>query len=215
MNKKMGITLVELLVALFCMVVMIIVVAQLILITERVHIRTGARVEAEYSIRETLDLMVSELRHAGYRHWDIFNAPSDDSPNFAHHVERIGTESCARTLTFEADFDENGSVTSSERITYAFNQSQRSLLRRCGEEPWEVLIKNVEDVEFGYIGTSGTKIELPLSSKSADDVRMIDMSITFEYPIKGEGKTLTTTLDTKVRLRNTYFKSDVARLGGW
>ncbi|MEW6680334.1 MAG: hypothetical protein AB1297_04845 [bacterium] len=217
MKKRMGVTLIELLIALVCMIVMIGVVYQLILITERVHIRTGVRVEAEYSIRETLDLMMSELKHAGYRHWDVLDSnPHPDTPNFAYNISRIGTDSDTNTITFEMDRNESGVVGDNERITYKFFPGTKTLCRGVdigASTDWEVVANNLEDVRFTYIGTSGNTVNLPTTNLSVlDGIRSVNIGLVFANFIKGEGKTITTTMDTNVRLRNTYYTKEVKNI---
>ncbi|MEW6102392.1 MAG: hypothetical protein AB1630_01020 [bacterium] len=215
MKKKMGITLVELLISLVCMVAMVGVVYQIFLMTERIHIRTGARVEAEYNIREALDLMTSELRHAGYRYWNPFDEDTVNSPNFAYDVDRIGINSSTSTAIFEGDFDESGTVQENEHITYDFASNTRTLRRGTGKEAvnWNTVANNIDDVTFTYRDANGNIVNMPATTTDVTDtIRSIDVGILFNYPIRGEGRTLTTRIDTNVRLRNTYYVAKVKSL---
>jgi type II secretory pathway component PulJ len=207
---KRGVTLVELMIALICMVVMVGVVYQLIVTTERIHIHTGARAEVEYNIREAMDLVVSEVRHAGYRYWNRMN---EGGGVFNYNMERIDSnESGGDALTVLADFDENGAVGDGETIRYRV--VDRDLRRETlvgGAWDWDIVANNIERITFTYYDGEGNRVTLPAAPDDADRIRRIDIEIEFSYPVREEGKTLTTTIDTTVKLRNTHYKTTVMR----
>jgi prepilin-type N-terminal cleavage/methylation domain-containing protein len=202
---KKGMTLVELMVALVCMTVMMGVVYQLIVTTERIQIHTGVRAEAEYNIREAMDLMLYEIRHAGYRYYDSLSAGGSVPPVFAQTVNRVGTDSRAETLIISADLDESGTVSDNEIISYQVNNN--TLERRTHQQQnWEMVANNVQNVEFKYFDEDEQPIDpddIPVDD-NANKVRRIDIAVEFAYPVKGEARTLTTTLNTSVYFRNTY-----------
>ncbi|MDI6751549.1 MAG: prepilin-type N-terminal cleavage/methylation domain-containing protein [bacterium] len=200
---KKGMTLVELMVALLCMTVMMGVVYQLIVTTERIQIHTGVRAEAEYNIREAMDIMLCEIRHAGYRYYDSMSAGESVPPIFAETVNRVGTDSCKGSLTISADLDENGIVTCDEIISYRVDN--HTLGRKTAEQiNWEPVANNVEKIKFAYFNEKEEEIKPPLTTANADTIRRVDIAIDFAYPIKGEAKTLTTRLNTSVYFRNIY-----------
>jgi type II secretory pathway component PulJ len=200
---KKGMTLVELIVAILCMTVMMGVVYQLIVTTERIQIHTGVRAEAEYNIREAMDLMLYEIQHAGYRYYDSMTKGEGTSPPIcAGNVQRVGTDSLAGNITISADLDESGTVSDNEIISYQVNNN--TLERRTQGQGWEMVANNVENVRFNYFDEDKQEIVPPFSPGSTTEIRRIDMAIRFAYPVRGEAKTLTTTLNTSVYFRNTY-----------
>ncbi|MFH0775264.1 MAG: prepilin-type N-terminal cleavage/methylation domain-containing protein [bacterium] len=201
--KKRGMTLVELMVALLCMTVMMGVVYQLIVTTERIQIHTGVRAEAEYNIREAMDLMLYEIRHAGYRYYD--NMEKGGNPYvFAKVVNRVGTNSDAGTLTFSADLNESGTVLDDEIISYRLNDNNILGRRVHQQANWEMVANNVQDIKFKYFNKKEQEIPPVDIPASATTIRRIDIAVDFAYPVKGEAKTLTTRLSTSVYFRNTY-----------
>lgn len=196
-------TLVELMVALLCMTVMMGVVYQLIVTTERIQIHTGVRAEAEYNIREAMDLMLYEIRHAGYRYYDSMSAGESAIPVFAETVNRVGVDSYTGILTISADLDETGTVTDDEIISYQVDN--HILGRKTAEQiNWEPVANNVEKINFAYFNEKEEEIVPPLTTEKADTIRRVDIAIDFAYPVKGEAKTLTTKLNTTVYFRNIY-----------
>jgi type II secretory pathway component PulJ len=184
------------------MTVMMGVVYQLIVTTERIQIHTGVRAEAEYNIREAMDLMLYEIRHAGYRYYDnMMRGEIGTPPVCAEEVERVSGDSYTGNLTISADLNENGTVTDDEMISYQVNNN--ILERRTQGQGWEMVANNVENVRFNYFDENEEEIVPPLIGKT-NNIRRIDIAIRFAYPVKGEAKTLTTTLNTSVYFRNTY-----------
>lgn len=168
MLSNKGFTLIELLVS---MVVSGIVIASIYAsfqAQQNSYLAQDQVAEMQQNIRAGGDLMIREIRMAGY--------DPDETGNYGI----IQANSDADSFNFTADVnDDGGAPGGGETFLYELYDTDAdgkndSLRRTPGGGP---VAENIEKLEFVYLDSTGNAIVLPLTLASADNIRSIQLSI--------------------------------------
>ncbi len=169
-----GFSLVELLITLLISMLVVGAVYTAFTSQQRSYVAQEQVVEMQQNIRAGIDLMLSEIRMAGY----------DPTGNANAGI----TVATAAQFGFTQDLDEDGNVTTSpsETITFTLNGDSdgdgivdgggvSTIGRRTGSGVvFQPIAENIEAIEFYYILANGTQT---LSPSNPNDVRSIQISI--------------------------------------
>ncbi len=183
LNRKDGFTLVELMVALALTAMVLAAVYRTFAVQQKVYTAQEQVVEAQQELRSGMELMVRELRMAGYNPtgsglpaaaWGIVT-PSDNA---------VATDATSTSVTFGWDKDGDGVQQANELVTYTLNGT---LLERrengvaydssTGANAGNIMADNVDALDFVYLNSSGTVIATPVSSDDASKIRSIQVTM--------------------------------------
>ncbi len=180
-NSTTGFTMIELLISMTIFSILAAAVGGVYISTNRTATAQNASAGVQQSVRTALELMVQDIRMAGYN-------PTGADPNpFSIEV----TDSDKIRIT--SDRNENGTIddTAFERISYEFanNQLRKILYEGTGSQSLQPIIDNVTNLQFSYSGTNNS---------------IVDITLTVEENA-GYGNTVSRTLETRVFCRNLNF----------
>lgn len=148
-GNHLGITLVELLVtlALSLMTVGAIYTIHLVQLNQqRVH---EDRMAMQQTVRAAMDMLVRELRIAGYDPTGL-NADEQSSNDF------FGITYDQSGLLVQADLDGNGLLSdANETIVYSYDEPLRTLRRKVGQGGRQPVAENMEDFTFQFLDAQG------------------------------------------------------------
>jgi type IV pilus assembly protein PilW len=118
--------------------------------------------EMQQNARGAADVITRELKMAGYK------------PNGG---TVIGVTYDATQLMIEADLDASGgaintSSTSNERITYAYDSTNKQITRAVGSGSAQVLADNITAFTFSYLDSTGA------STTTSANIRQVSIGIT-------------------------------------
>lgn len=164
-NNEHGFTLIEVVIGLtICLILMGVTVSIFNVQRESYNLQEQVT-EMQQNVRATMDMMVREIRMAGYD-------PTGSG------FTGIGTNT-STFLQILADIDGNGTTTagSNEEITYRYynaNDASYPLqIRRDAGIGFETLAENIEACNFLYYTSSGA-----LATSTASSIRQIRITIT-------------------------------------
>ncbi|MCL5808818.1 MAG: prepilin-type N-terminal cleavage/methylation domain-containing protein [Deltaproteobacteria bacterium] len=152
-------------------------------------------VELQQNVRAAMDMMIREIRMAGYDPIEV-NSDSDPANNFS------GVPVNASQLQVRADQNSDGAIdaTSEENIVYAYNAANKQITRNIGAGA-QPFAENIDAFTFAYLDGNGN-----VTAVSAD-VRRIEITITGRtarpdpaYTANGGYRTYT--LTSVIALRN-------------
>lgn len=161
-----GFTLIEVLVAMLISGIVIASVYSAFQSQQNAYIAQDQVVEMQQNIRAGVNLMIKEIRMAGY-----------DPQGAGSYGIIAGSD--ADTFNFTADVNDDGGVPGSgETFLYELYDTDGdgkndSLRRTSGGPP---VAENIEQLEFVYLDSSGTPIAVPLTLVSAESVRSVQIS---------------------------------------
>ena len=122
-------------------------------------------VAMQQSVRAGMDMMIREIRMAGYDPSGV-NSDTNTDNDF------VGVVVDATRLEIRADLDGNGAIGgSNENIVYVFDSANNQITRNTsgGDQPF---VENVKDFKFDYLDENGA------DPPTAADVRRIRITIT-------------------------------------
>jgi type IV pilus assembly protein PilW len=176
--KKNGFSMIELLISMAIFSIMSAAIYGIYISTSRASTVQNASAGAQQNVRGGLELMVQDIRMAGYN-------PAGINPN-PSSIEITDSNK----IRITSDRNENGSIdnTALERITYelANNQLSRILYEGTSSSSSNAIIDNVTNLQFLYSGTNNS---------------IVDISLTVEENA-GFGNTVSRTLQARVYCRN-------------
>jgi hypothetical protein len=166
---------------------------------------------AQQHVRAAMDLMVREIRNAGYNPAGISNF----SGIVAAHETYIRIQS---DLNGDGDTDDPAGTAGEdpyEDVTYKFDSANRMLRRGARKDPTVSpepprIVQNVTSLRFAYVLSDGTMLDPPsaaLTPTQLDDVRavIIRLGVRTENPAPDTRKYRVRSLETGVRIRNLGF----------
>jgi type IV pilus assembly protein PilW len=187
-GQQKAFTLIELLVALAIASLFIIGTLSIVDMSIQTY-KTQERVsDAQQSLRAAMDLMVRDIRMAGYDPMSISGGPTPG----------IGIIAASRTmLQFSADLNankvDNGGT---ENLTYFYDAGQRRLRQREGGKAYpQTFIENVSDMKFSYFGRNGDQTTDP------KEIAVVVVTLTVENK-SSRSDTFQRTLTTRIICRN-------------
>ena len=210
-NNQKGFTLVELMVAITLMSMTLAAFYAVFTVQTRSLNAQDHRLEAQQYARAVLDLMIREIRSAGY-----FPGSACTTP--AHTLGIVAADE--ENLQFVQDADgDNTCVSANENITYAYDFTNKNVTRAADGAPAEVLTDgNAVAFQFVYYPRQTTGVVPPPfcvtpgypSGCSGDlavnlaNIQRVEIRLTVEsknvYP--AAGSQLFATLSSSVDLRN-------------
>jgi hypothetical protein len=168
----------------------------------------NAAANVQQNLRTAIGLMARDIRLAGL--------DPTDSDNFGIAFASQTTIRFTMDSIDSSINDFNGIVDEAnfEEITYDFQNSQGQVVQTLYEgkpsENTAILIRNIEDLKFGYYDTENTNlIDTDLSpprvpNDKIADIRTVEISVTHWEPA-GRDKMVSRTLKRKVKCRNLAF----------
>jgi type IV pilus assembly protein PilW len=173
--RNKGITLIELLIALVIGSILIAALYQTFIKQQKTYAVQDQVVEAQQNVRVAMDIIVRNVRMAGYN-------PTGVTPNpFGF------TSATANQIIFTGDFNGNGSLDEGETIGFQLSGTN---LRRWGVDGWQPLAENIESLSFLYTLSDGTATSAPTAAQLAS-IRMVKVTIrartSVEDPELGSG----------------------------
>ena len=160
-RKTGGFTLVEMLVALGIGMVVLAAVTTTFISQARFYSAQEQVNEMEQNARGALDLIMRELKMAGY------------NPNGGSFS---GVTYNASQLLIQADLDSNGAIstssTANEQITYTHDSANNQIKRALGSGTAQVLADNITLFTFSYLDSNGA------STTTTANIRQVAVSIT-------------------------------------
>ncbi len=117
-------------------------------------------------VRAAWDLLVSEIRMAGYDPRGV-NRDHDSLNNFD------GIHAEGKELHLQADLNGNGRLTdANERIVYVFDEKTNTLRRRTGRGGRQSVVENIQSFKFELLNRQGQ------GARSPSEIRLVAFSIT-------------------------------------
>jgi type IV pilus assembly protein PilW len=117
--------------------------------------------EMQQNVRGALDVMMRELKMAGYKP----NGGTFDGVTYS-----------ASQLLIEADLDSSGTIsnssTANEQITYAYDGANKQITRKKGTGTAEVLADNITAFAFSYYDANGA------ATTTSANIRQVKVDIT-------------------------------------
>ncbi len=188
-----GFTLVELLVAMAVGLVLLGAVLKTLVSQNRTNAVQQEVAYAQQNVRAAMDLMVREIRNAGYN-------PEDGDFNAVESA----TEDSIRILS-DVTIEDGNPDDPNEDVTYALNASNQ--LTRNGVR----IVDFVSNLEFGYVLVDGTMLDPPTSPLTAaqrEDLRAVIIGFGVRTENRGPdtGQYRYRNLINAVRIRNMGFQ---------
>lgn len=187
-GNKQGYTLVELLVALAMAGIFIVGTLTLVDMSIQSYGVQERVSDAQQSVRAALDLMVRDIRMAGYDPMAVSDGPTDG----------IGILAAEETmLQFSSDLNadqvDNGGT---ENLTYFYDAGNKRLRQKEGGKAYpQTFIENVNALKFSYYNADGDP------PSGLDDIAMVVVTLTVEV-VYGKGHTSQRSLTTRINCRN-------------
>lgn len=186
MTDERGFTLVEMIVAMAVLGLMGFATVNLFKAQHQATQRQNAGVEATQNARAGLDMLVRELRNAGY----------DPRETSGATITTLKAEDIAWT----ADLNEDGDVddfgaTGDESVRYYFDSAAGTLVREADGVATPV-VDGVNDFSLRYLDYQGNDTTDPTQ------VQQVDVSLEYDTP----SGVMTGVLQTRVALRNLIYR---------
>jgi prepilin-type N-terminal cleavage/methylation domain-containing protein len=191
-RPERGMTLIEILIATAILAIVMLVLSNILISSNRVHSQTVKSVEAQTDVRQAVETMTSELRQAGA---DPKNPPMGlTAIVYADSVK----------VRVRMDYNADGVITNgdtsagpSEDVTYSYSDTTKAISRDPGTGA-SVLLPNVTSMRFSYYDASNNPLTaMPLGSADAALVHSIGLSVTAVVH-----DSLRLTSNTRITLRN-------------
>lgn len=149
--RTSGFSLVELLIALAVGMGVLGAIYGLFITHNRIFAAQESFVEMQQGVRAGMDMMVREIRMAGYNPGGIAGF--------------IGVPVNAATLTIRADLNGDRSITGHENIVYSFDNLNNRITRNIGSGK-QPFIENVQSFSFQYLDNSGNVTAISANVRS-------------------------------------------------
>lgn len=187
-GSKKGYTLVELMVALAMAAIFIVCTLTIVDMSMQSYSVQERVSEAQQSVRAALDLMVRDIRMAGYDPMAVSGGPTAG----------IGILAADETmLQFSSDLNadqvDNGGI---ENLTYFYDAGSKRLRQKEGGKAYpQTFIENVSALKFSYFNADGDP------PSGLDDIAMVMVTLTVEGAYR-KGDTFQRSLTTWINCRN-------------
>ncbi len=184
-HKENGFSMIELLISMAIFSLLAGAIGGVYVSTSRTSTLQNASAGVQQSVRAALEIMVQDIRMAGYDPTDSsnFGIPIVNSSKIQVTSDRWIDPSDQANHP-NGDIDENGF----EQMSYELNGNdlRRILYEGTGNQSIQTIIENVTGLEFTYSGTNNS---------------IVDITLTVEENA-GYGNTISRTLETRVYCRN-------------
>ena len=160
-ETKKGFTLIELMVGMGIAMVMLAAVTSTFISQTKIYNAQEQVNEMQQSARGAIDLMIRELKMAGYN-------PAEAAFD--------GVTYNSTQLMIQADLDGDGEISTSsadyERITYAYDSANKRITRALGAGGAQSLAENVTTFTFSYLDSAGN------ATTDSAAIRQVSVQIT-------------------------------------
>jgi type IV pilus assembly protein PilW len=187
-THNMGYTLIELLVALALAAIFFLATMSIVNMSIRSYGDQERVSDAQQSVRAALDLMVRDIRMAGYDPMAMSHGPTAG----------IGILKATETkLQFSADLNadqvDSGGI---ENLTYFYDAETKRLRQKEGGKAYpQTFIENVSDLKFSYLDANGGP------PAGLGDIAVVVVALTVQNRYQ-KGGTFERTLTTRINCRN-------------
>jgi type IV pilus assembly protein PilW len=200
-----GLTLIELLVAMMMGLIVLAAVLQLFASQNRTSAVQQEVAYAQQNVRAAMDLMVREIRNAGY----------DPEDNGFDVIKTAASDSIRILSNISGDDEAGDPDDANEDVTYTIDNTNHEL-----ERNGIVMVDNVvpNSLQFTYYKADGTSF-VPADQTDRDDIRMVgvrfqvhtenehrDHTGGYDLHASSAGTCRVRTLSTTVRIRNMGFQ---------
>ncbi len=158
-NYDGGFTIVELMVGSVISLIVLGIAFSMFNVQRKVFSVQEQRSEMQQNVRAAMDMMVREIRMAGY------------DPQNTGFVEIAAGTSTATSLQLSADLDGSGGIVGSETITYSYDDINDQIDRDIGGG-FQPFAENIASMSFSYFD-AGDSV-----TATAADIRKIQIQIT-------------------------------------
>lgn len=156
-----GLTIIELLVTLIISSIVIGAAVALHLTNQRIFAKEEALTEVRNNVRGALDIMISDLREAGYNPTQAFPPAFDPAIRDAQY----------HLIEFRMDTSKNGVYDIGEEFVYM--ASNDTLYRGISGVDYSVVAENINYLEFRYRDADGNEFTRPVAAASLENIRAI------------------------------------------
>ncbi len=187
-THNMGFTLIELLVALALAAIFLLATMGIANISIRSYGDQERVSDAQQSVRAALDLMVRDIRMAGYDPMAMSHGPTTG----------IGILTATETkLQFSADLNaDQVDSGGTENLTYFYEAETKRLRQKEGPKAYpQTFIENVSDLKFSYLDANGGP------PAGLGDIAVVVVALTVQNRYQ-KGGTFERTLTTRINCRN-------------
>jgi type IV pilus assembly protein PilW len=187
-THNMGFTLIELLVALALAAIFLLATMSIANMSIRSYGDQERVSDAQQSVRAALDLMVRDIRMAGYDPMAISHGPTTG----------IGILAATETmLQFSADLNaDRADSGGSENLTYFYDAGSKRLRQKEGGKAYpQTFIEKVSDLKFSYLDANGGP------PAGLGDIAVVVVALTVQNRYQ-KGGTFERTLTTRINCRN-------------
>lgn len=205
-SKKLGFTLVEVLVAIFIFGIALSAVYSVLSSVRKSSTSNKVNAKVMERLRTSIGFIEHDIRMAGLDRHDSADAGIQWQPEVPTNIK----------LHFTADLDKDGSIATAdladgiqeadlERITYSYNPASKTL-EQClsdGTANCETVAEDVENFEFSYFDENDAAI-VPVDQESTGKIRTVAVKITVKKPA-GISGSVTQTLTRRILCRNLLF----------
>lgn len=171
MNNNKGLTLIELLVALVISSLIIGAAIAVHLANQRIYVKEEALTNIRNNVRGALDIMISDIRDAGYNPQQV--------PEFDPAIRTAWSDWVAVRI----DTNSNGICEYGEERGYHIYQG--NLCRMFCPTPcldFVLVAENIDYLEFRYFNATGTELARPVTATELENIRAIKVIIVGKTP---------------------------------
>jgi type II secretory pathway component PulJ len=198
-----GFTLVELLIYILLLSVAMTTIYSVFISNVRAQRSQENTMEMVQDLRGTADVMIREIRMAGYDYTDAGGmgfAHDDGSPGDSYDTD-------ANSIHFTMDINENGDhLDSNEDVNYYHDAATNKILRRVGNpgtRASNVLAEKISALSFAYFDAAGNALDLDATPADIAKIRTVRLIISGETaeidPMTRKNRTRTLAVQIKVR----------------
>lgn len=170
LNQNKGFTIVELIVAMGLTGIVMAGAYKTFTWQQNVYYAQDAAASAQQGVRAGLDILVRDLRMAGY------------SP--LSEVAGI-TTATGNKITFTVDSNDNGVIDGSETITYSLSPEPpaaappngRTLMRQVGGGALDPVADNIDVLDFVYFDAAGAAIAAPVATAALPTISSLQITL--------------------------------------
>ena len=157
-NKEQGFTVLELLVSVAIGALLLGITLSMFNVQRKTLSTQEQRSEMQQTIRSAMDIMVRDIRMAGF------------DPNAAGFTRISIDPANDGTITVYADISQDSDTNDSgETVTYFYDAPQRQIERNSAGNP---IAENIEDLSFDYLDSNG------IETTTISNIRQIRITIT-------------------------------------
>jgi type IV pilus assembly protein PilW len=170
-NRNKGLTLVELLVAIVISSLIVTAGVALHIANQRIFVTEGAVMQMRNDVRGALEIIISDLRLAG------FNPSQAASPAFDPPINGASDH----WVSMAMDINENGSRDSTDWLEYML--SGTDLMRHVTVLKTDELVgENIDYIDFRFYDADAVELVKPVTGAALEEIRAVKVLIIGKTP---------------------------------